>query len=59
MTTQTKETTMTQVAPATPNDGNAKVHSGPIARLLASVSRLAEEHAEYKLSQCAWRRISI
>ena len=39
--------------------GATKLHAGPVARLLAGVSRLAEEHAAYKLSKCDGRRISI
>ena len=59
MTTHIEETTLPQDVPATPSGGGAKVHSGPIARLLAQVSRLAEDHAAYKLSKCEWRQISF
>ena len=61
MTANTIEKTSTEPATTTnrPEAQGAKLHKGPVARLLASVSRLAEEHAQYKLSKCDWRRISI
>lgn len=61
MNTSTIEKTSTE--PVTTADqaeaADARLHRGPIARLLASVSRLAEEHAAYKLSKCDARRISL
>lgn len=61
MNTSTIEKTSTEpkTAENRPHDLDSKAHSGPIARLLAGVSRLAEEHATYKLSRCEWRQISI
>ena len=61
MNTDTIEKTSTNPA-ATADQLEAKehrLHRGPIARLLASVSRLTEEYAEYKLSRCEWRQISF
>ena len=61
MNTSTIEKTSTGPAEAAnqPKTQGARLHGGPVARLLASVSRLAEEHAAYKLSKCEWRQISI
>ena len=61
MNTNTIEKTSTETATTThqAETQEARLHSGPIARLLAGVSRLAEEHAAYKLSRCEWRQISI
>ena len=42
-----------------PEAESTRLHSGPIARLLAGVARLGEEHASYKLSKCTWRTISV
>ena len=36
-----------------------KLHSGPIARLLAQVSQWAGDYADYQLEKCAWRQLSI
>ena len=61
MNTTTIKRTSTEptTAGTRPGAQNGKMHSGPIARLLAGVSRLAEEHAAYKLSKCDWRRIAL
>lgn len=61
MNTSTIEKTSNEpkTAENRPRDLDSKVHNGPVARLLASVTRLAEEHAAYKLSKCEWRQISI
>ena len=60
MNTSTIEKTSTEpkIAENRPRDLDSKVHNGPIARLLAQVSRAAEEHAAYKLSKCQWRWIA-
>ena len=60
MNTSTIEKTSTEprTAENRPHDLDSKVHSGPIARLLAQVSKAAEEHAAYKLSKCQWRWIA-
>ena len=42
--------------PATPDN---KAHAGPVARLLAQVTSMAQEYADYKVSKCDWRKISI
>ena len=61
MNTNTIERTSTEITvdENRPEATEAKMHAGPVARLLASVSRLAEEHAAYKLGKCDGRRISI
>lgn len=56
------ELTMEKTTPETgvrPVEQDSKPHAGPVARLLAGIARMAEEHAEYKLSKCDWRKISI
>ena len=60
MNTSTIEKTSTEpkAAENRQRDLDSKVHTGPIARLLAQVSRAAEEHAAYKLSKCEWRWIA-
>lgn len=61
MTTSTIDKTSTETVAIEnrPEAAGGKLHGGPVARLLASVSRLAEEHAAYKLSKCEGRRICI
>ena len=61
MKTNVIEKTLTEITPADNRDKarEGNLHRGPVVRLLASVTRLAEEHAEYKLSRCEWRRISF
>ena len=61
MNTNTIEKTSTQPTDAgnSTESQDSGLHTGPIARLLAGFSRLAEEHAAYKLSRCEWRQISI
>ncbi len=61
MNTNTIEKTSTEITvdENQPEALEAKVHAGPVARLLAGLTKLAEEHAEYKLSKCEWRRISF
>ena len=61
MNTNVIEKTLTEITvdENRPEATDAGLHKGPVARLLASVSRLAEEHAAYKLSKCDGRRISI
>ena len=61
MNTGTIERTSTEIT-STDNRAESRdagLHRGPVARLLESVSRLAEEHAAYKLSRCEWRQISF
>ena len=40
-------------------DQRADPHTGPFSRLLAKVSKWSSEYAEYRLSQCDWRKISV
>lgn len=60
MNTSTIEKTSTEpkTAENRPMPSDAKLHSGPVARLLAQVTKVAEEHAAYKLSKCEWRWIA-
>ena len=44
-------------APAAPQD--AKAHTGPVARLLAKVSKLSDEYADYQMETGTWRKIAI
>ena len=44
-------------APAAPQD--TKVHTGPVARLLAHVSKWSSEYADYQMETCVWRKIAI
>ena len=47
----------TNVTPATPQD--AKAHTGPVARLLAKVSKLSDEYADYQMETGTWRKLAI
>ena len=49
--------TATTVTPAAPQD--AKAHSGPVARLLARVSKGLGDYAEYQMEAGVWRKIAI
>lgn len=59
MKTDTLEGNLTEQTMTTPESGEGKKHNGRIARLLAQVSKMADEHARYKLDKCAWRTIAI
>ena len=61
MSTHTHEKTIAEsIAPEIQTaEQDVKLHKGPVARLLAEVSRAAEEYADYKLSKCDWRRFVI
>jgi hypothetical protein len=37
----------------------AKAHNGPVARLLARVSKWSGDYADYQMATGAWRKISI
>ena len=43
--------------PTAPQD--AKAHTGPVARLLAKVSKLSDEYADYQMETGTWRKIAI
>ena len=45
------------VTPAAPQD--SKAHSGPVARLLARVSKGLGDYAEYQMERGVWRKIAI
>ena len=49
--------TATTVTSAAPQD--AKAHTGPVARLLAKVSKLSDEYAEYQMETGTWRKLAI
>ena len=38
---------------------DAKLHNGPVARLLARVSKWSSEYAEYQMENGVWRKIAI
>ena len=38
---------------------DAKAHTGPVARLLAKVSKLSDEYADYQMETGTWRKIAI
>ena len=43
--------------PTAPQD--AKAHTGPVARLLARVSKWSGDYADYQMETGAWRKIAI
>ena len=47
----------TTVTPAAPQD--SKAHIGPVARLLARVSKWSDEYADYQMETGTWRKIAI
>ncbi len=38
---------------------DTKLHTGPVRRLLAKVSKMTSDYTEYKLDNCDWRRLSL
>ena len=46
-------------APATPKSGDGKLHTGPVARLLAQVSKSVETYAHYRMEHCEERKLAI
>lgn len=48
---------ITPETPAAPQD--SKAHTGPVARLLARVSKWSGEYADYQMETCTWRKIAI
>ena len=61
MNTSTIEKTSTEPKAAgnQPKTSDSKAHAGPVAKLLAQVTSMAQEYADYKVSKCDWRKISI
>ncbi|MYC37852.1 MAG: hypothetical protein F4X66_13215 [Chloroflexi bacterium] len=49
--------TATVATPAAPQD--AKAHNGPVARLLARVSKWSDDYADYQMETGTWRKIAI
>ena len=43
--------------PAAPQD--SKAHTGPVARLLARVSKWSGDYAEYQMEAGTWRKLAI
>lgn len=43
--------------PAAPQD--AKAHNGPVARLLARVSKWSDDYADYQMETGTWRKLAI
>ena len=48
------DTTVTRAAPQ-----DSKAHTGPVARLLAKVSKLSDEYADYQMETGTWRKLAI
>ena len=46
----------TPIAPKTSNGGK---HTGPIARLLAEVSKMSDEYAKYQMETGVWRKLAL
>ena len=47
-------------APEIPVEGqDSKLHTGPVARLLAQVSKLSGDYAEYQMEQGVWRKLAL
>lgn len=45
------------VVPVEPQE--PRLHRGPVARLLAKVSRLTSEYADYQMEHCEERKLHI
>ena len=37
----------------------AKLHAGPVARLMAQVSKMAGDYADYEMENGVWRKLAI
>lgn len=48
-----------KVTRETKEQTNPKSHGGRIARLLAQVSRMSEDYAEYQMERGVWRKLAI
>ena len=57
--TPEKATTDTGATETSPKSKGTRPHTGPIARLLAQVSQLGKEYAEYQMESCNWRRMVL
>lgn len=49
--------TATVATTAAPQD--AKAHNGPVARLLARVSKWSDDYADYQMETGTWRKLAI
>jgi len=58
-TSITAKTSPDSATAHTPLAQDAKLHTGPVARLLAKVSKLSNDYADYQMESCAWRKMSI
>ena len=58
-TTLEKSTPETGAVEARPEAQVGKLHKGPVARLLAKVSKLGGEYAEYQMEHCLSRKWTI
>ena len=47
----------TTVTPTAPQD--SKAHTGPVARLLARVSKWSDDYADYQMETGTWRKLAI
>ena len=57
MATLTPDKVSQDTATAAPQD--AKAHTGPVARLLARVSKWSGDYADYQMETGVWRKIAI
>lgn len=42
-----------------PAAADGRLHRGPVARLLARVSRMSGEYADYQMEAGVWRKLAI
>ena len=54
-----KTTPESGAAEVQPEAREGKLHKGPVARLLAKVSKLGGEYAEYQMENCLSRKVAI
>lgn len=45
--------------PAEAESESGRLHRGPVARLLARVSRMSGEYADYQMEAGVWRKLAI
>ena len=59
MNANTLERNSIEPAPVTPKSGDGKLHTGPVARLLAQVSKSVGVYAHYRMEHCEERKLAI
>ena len=45
--------------PIAPKTSDGVKHTGPIARLLAEVSKMSDEYAKYQMETGVWRKLAL